>query len=296
MMKRLNLFIVMAIFVTSCNNRGKQADLEQLKTELIECRKTVEELQNTPQIRLAKGQKYFADKDFEKAKIELSALIEKYNGTDEAQKAQSIVTEIEKIEKITREEAERKRNLGFKAIQETNSVKIAPITLNFHSVDSKNEWTFEYDKYGYYRYRKAERGNIFICADVSITSEEKETSIPLISVYELSGGTLNILGIMYREFFKDPNSDYSNVDFKYVSTVNLSHALEIPIEKLKNHPIFVVVKKTNCSLYEHGYYLDTDTVRVIETYNNQCHIKSKLTVEDFDEEYVLIKILNKGKL
>ena len=81
-----------------------------------------------------------------------------------------------------------------------------------------------------------------------------------------------------------------------MSTVALSHALEISSETLKDKAVFVVVKRNNCSRYERGYFLDTDIERTITKDNNQCNIKSTLTVDDFDNEYVLVKILNKNKL
>lgn len=91
-MKKLNLIIVVALFITSCNNSGvKQSDYDKLQVELTECRKTVEELQNTPQVRLTNGQQYLANNDIVNAKQELNALIEKFGGTEEAKKAQYIV-------------------------------------------------------------------------------------------------------------------------------------------------------------------------------------------------------------
>lgn len=285
----------------SCVNKSsisgiKQSDYDKLQAELTECKKTVEILQNTPQVRLTNGQQYLTNNDFDNAKRELNVLVEKFGGTDEAKKARSLIEEIEKQEKAKRETEERKKALGFKALKETNLVKIESLALNFSSVTSNNIWTFENDKYGYYRYLTAEREKVYILAKVSITSEIKETKIPLISVYELLGGNLKLVGVMKRQFVNVANNNYSNVDFKYVSTVDLSHALEIPSEKLKNNAIFVVVKRNNCSLFERGYYLDTELERTITKDNNQCDIKSILTVDDFDNEYVLIKILNKEKI
>lgn len=285
----------------SCVNKSsisgiKQSDYDKLQAELTECKKTVEILQDTPQVRLTNGQQYLTNNDFDNAKRELNVLVEKFGGTDEAKKARSLIEEIEKQEKAKRETEERKKALGFKALKETNLVKIESLALNFSSVTSNNIWTFENDKYGYYRYLTAEREKVYILAKVSITSEIKETKIPLISVYELLGGNLKLVGVMKRQFVNVANNNYSNVDFKYVSTVDLSHALEIPSEKLKNNAIFVVVKRNNCSLFERGYYLDTELERTITKDNNQCDIKSILTVDDFDNEYVLIKILNKEKI
>ena len=173
-------------------------------------------------------------------------------------------------------------------LKENTTLSIDNITIKFKSVSTGSKWIFEYDKYDYYRYRSAERGNTYVLANVIISSKVKKSKIPLISVYRLSNGCLTLVGSMSREFVNDAEGSYNDKDFKYVSSVAFSQALEISKKILEETAVFVVVKRVNCSKYEFGYYLDTNT--------EGCNIKSTLTVDDFDKDYVLIKILNKKKL
>jgi uncharacterized protein YpmB len=292
MKKSIIAFLLVYFIVnimTSCdNNKVKKSEYDKLQQELAETKKANEELQKTPQIRLSKGQDYIVKNDFEKAKKELSVLVEKFKGSIEAKKAESLLAEIEKKEKLKKETEERKKALGFKILKENTTLNIDNITLKFKSVSTGSKWIFENDKYDYYSYRSAERGNSFVLAKVIISSKVKKSSIPLISVYKLSNGCLNLVGNMRREFVTDTEGSYNEIDFKYVSNVAFSQALEISKKTLEETAVFVVVKKVNCSKYKFGYYLDTNS--------EDCKIKSTLTVDDFDKNYVLIKILNKKKL
>ena len=105
----VKLIFCVVIAMTSCNNNVKRSDYNKLQKELAETKKANEELQKTPQIRLAKGQEYFTKNDFENAKKELSVLIEKFNGSTEAKKAQTLLGKIKKQEKTKKETEERKR-------------------------------------------------------------------------------------------------------------------------------------------------------------------------------------------
>jgi len=67
-MRKIDFIVLIAIFGISCNEAVKQSENAKLQAELAECKKTVEEFQNTQQVRLAVGQKYLADNDFENAK------------------------------------------------------------------------------------------------------------------------------------------------------------------------------------------------------------------------------------
>lgn len=280
--------ILVLIIMVGCEGRVKQSDYNKLKSELDECKKTVEDLQNTPEVRLAKGREYLTINDLDNAKKELTNLVDKCGETKEAQKARVLLINIDNQIKLKKVAAERKKNLGYKVLKEKNTVVIGNITLYFKSVTISSKWVFDYDKYDYYRERTAERGNTFVLANVSFSSKIKESRIPLISVYKLSNGALNLIGIMKREFLEEAVNIVTNKDFKYVSKVNFSQALEISKKTLETCAVFVVVKKENCSTYSMGYYLVTDP--------RSCNLKSPLTIDDFDNDYALIKIINKNKL
>ena len=108
-MRNFYLTMLIIVILTGCNNsKGpKQEDYDKLQAELTDCKKTVAELSNTLQMRLANGQKFQTENDFTNAKKEYKELIEKFPGTDEAKKANSFIAEIEKVE-IEKKEAEER--------------------------------------------------------------------------------------------------------------------------------------------------------------------------------------------
>lgn len=298
-MKKLNLIIVVALFITSCNNSGvKQSDYDKLQVELTECRKTVEELQNTPQVRLTNGQQYLANNDIVNAKQELNALIEKFGGTEEAKKAQSVLADIEKQEKEKKEAEERKKTLGFKALSENMSIIVGDVTAKFTTVTTGNRWNF--DNYGTESWgRNAERGDIFVLAKLSITSKSKDPQLPPISVYKIDNGQLSLLGTMGYKFarwrdygaYLGNYSDYGN-DFAHSETIPFSCGVTISKNDFDNKAIFVVVKKKNC--FNRNY--DRFSNPPVSYQSSSCGIKSTLTVDDFDNDYVVVKVFNKNKL
>ncbi len=299
-MRNFYLTMLIIVILTGCNNNKgpKLEDYDKLQAELTDCKKTVEELSNTPQMRLANGQKFQAENYFVNAKKEYKELIEKFPGTDEAKKATTLITEIEKIELKKKEAEERKKALGFKAIKENTSLKIGDITIKFNSVNTASQWNF--DDYGTeYRLRKAERGEIYIVAKVSISAESKDPSLPPISVYQISNGSLNLLGTMRYKFvrWKDYGSylgnyaDYGN-DFSHTKTISFNCGLSVSQSIMNKDPVFVVVKKINCFNRTNNTY-ENPPVSYME---GTCNIKSILTVNDFDNDYCLIKVFNKIKL
>jgi hypothetical protein len=292
--------MLIIVILTGCNNNKgpKQEDYDKLQAELTDCKKTVEELSNTPQMRLANGQKFQVENDFANAKKEYKELIEKFPGTDEAKKATTLIADIEKVEIEKKEAEERKKALGFKAIKENTSLKIGDVTIKFNSVNTASQWNF--DDYGSeYRLRKAERGEIYIVAKVSISAESKDPSLPPISVYQISNGSLKLLGTMGYEFvrWKDYGSylgnyaDYGN-DFSHTKTISFSCGLSISKTDIDDEAVFVVVKKANC------FYRSEDRFRnpPVSYSEGDCGIKSNLTVDDFDKDYYLVKVFNKNIL
>jgi len=299
-MKKVIFTILTLSILMSCNDNNsiKKEDYDKLKTELDECKKTVEDLSNTPQMRLTIALKLREENNVEQAKSELRTLIEKFSGTDEAKKASQILKEIEESERKEKEEAEKKRLLGFKALKETSTTKVGEVSLKFTSINSVSQWNF--DDYGSeYRLRKAERGNIYINAKVAISADNKDPNLPPISVYKAENGELRLLGTMGYEFvrWKDYGSylgnyaDYGN-DFSHTKTISFSCGLQIAQNDLDNNAIFVVVKNQNC------FYRSTDRFSnpPVKYKESGCNVKNKLTVEDFDSDYILLKLFNRNKL
>jgi len=60
-------------------------------------------------------------------------------------------------------------------------------------------------------------------------------------------------------------------------------------ENLNNDVVFVVIKKENC------FYRSSDRFGrpPVSFKSSSCNLKSTLSVDDFDKDYVLVEIFNK---
>lgn len=299
-MQKFYLAVALFAVLTSCSSHKgpKQEDFDKLEAELTDCKKLVDELSNTPQMRLANGQRFQSANDFENAKREFSELIKKYPGSNEAIQAEALIDKIEIFEKEQKDIEDRKKALGYKSLNEVKSIKIGDINVDFNSLSTSSQWIF--DNYGTkYFYRSAERGDIYIIAKVSVSSDVKNPSLPPICAYKLIDGTLEIVGTLNYEFarWKDYGSylgnyvDYGN-DFAHTKTINFNCGLSVSQTLIDNEPVFVVVKKMNCFVRTNNSYRNPPVSYV----EGSCGLKSKLSIDDFDEEYILVKIFNKTKL
>ncbi len=299
----MKVFFIMlgVILITGCVNRKQGPTSEEysaLQKELMECKNENESLKNTPQVRLSKGQKLFSENKYDEAITELNALIKNFPGTDEADKATNLVVSIEKTKEDIRINEERKKTLGFKMLKESNVAVVDDVTLNFSTVTTGNRWVFDsYDDE--YRYRSSERGDIFVLSKVSISSGSKDPKLPPITIFKASGGKLIWIGTLGYEFsrwedygsYLGNDADFGN-DFAHTKTIPFSCGLSISVNVMNESPVFVVVKKTHC-FYRFIDQLGNPPVKYIA---GDCKIKNELTIDDFDSEYILVKIFNKNKL
>jgi len=155
-----NYYIVYLLFILIINCGISKEDHEKLKTEFNKCSTELEDIKNSPQVRINRALKFQQENNLEQAKKEYKEIVAKFPGTDEFKKAESRINEIELKEIKQREEEERKRLLGFKILKESFTTKIGEVLLNFSSFNSSS--TFSFDSYeDMYTYRTAERGNIY---------------------------------------------------------------------------------------------------------------------------------------
>lgn len=163
-MRKFIFFIVVALFIISCNNGVKQSDYDKLqkeltdcRNELAECKNTVNKLQNSPQVILAKGQEYLTNNDLINAKNVLNSLVERFVNTDEAVKAQILLGKIDKQEKEKKEIEESKiGNIKSfdKYINECKSKKYTCIKIKHDAVYVIRSLTANQTKWEYYEIGK----------------------------------------------------------------------------------------------------------------------------------------------
>ena len=131
-------------------------------------------------------------------------------------------------------------------------------------------------------------------AKISISSEINNPILPPILVYHMIDGELKYLATLEYKFqkWKDYGSylgnyaDYNN-DFSHSKTVSFSCGVELSNEKLKSGKIYIVTKKQGCFTRENVTFGNPPVVYK----EGSCKPKKVLKVEDFENEYVLIKKL-----
>ena len=190
---------------------------------------------------------------------------------------------IEKTIEQKRIETERKKALGYKVLKPTTKVKYEDLTLRFDKIWKGKRWSF--DDYGsQYFLRDAQRGNSHIMTRVSITSENKNPSLPSILVYQMDNGELKYLGTLGYKFrrWKDYGSylgnyaDYGN-DFAHSKTIPFNCGVELSNDDLVSGKIYVVLKKHGCFNRTKVDYGNPE-IAYRESY---CNPKGILKVEDF---------------
>ncbi|QXP78855.1 MULTISPECIES: hypothetical protein [Winogradskyella] len=300
-MKRILLALTIGIItLISCSDgeTKKQlselkTELEQTKTELSNCSAELTEIKNTAENRFIRAKKLLTDNNLNGAKIEFQGIVDNFKGTNNATTASKEIDKIEKTIEKKRVDAERKKALGYKVLKPTTRVKYGDLSLRFDKVWKGKRWSF--DDYGnQYFLRDAERGNSHIMARISVTSENNNPSLPPILVYQMNNGELKYLGTQGYKFrrWKDYGSylgnyaDYGN-DFSHSKTIPFNCGVELSNDDLKSGTIYVVLKKQGCFNRTKVDYGNPE----IAYRESSCNPKRILKVEDFDNDYVLIKKL-----
>jgi len=212
-----NYYIVYLLFILIINCGISKEDHEKLKTEFNKCSTELEDIKNSPQVRINRALKFQQENNLEQAKKEYKEIVAKFPGTDEFKKAESRINEIELKEKQQREEEERKRLLGFKVLKESFTAKVGDVTMNFTAFNSSNTYIFDSYEDMYYS-RTAQRGSIYITTRISITSESNDPNLPPVLLYKPDSGSLALIGTMEYNFvwwesygaYLGTNAVYSN--------------------------------------------------------------------------------------
>jgi hypothetical protein len=300
MKRRLLALTIGIITLISCSDGETKKQLSELKTELEQtkselnnCSAELTEIKNTAENRFIRAKKLLTDNNLNGAKTEFQGIVNNFKGTNDAITASKEIDKIDKTIEKKRVDAERKKALGYKVLKPTTSVKYGDLSLRFDKVWKGKRWSF--DDYGsQYFLRDAERGNSHIMARISVTSENNNPSLPPILVYQMNNGELKYLGTQGYKFrrWKDYGSylgnyaDYGN-DFSHSKTIPFNCGVELSNDDFKSGTIYVVLKKQGCFNRTKVDYGNPE----IAYRESSCSPKRILKVEDFDNDYVLIKKL-----
>jgi hypothetical protein len=266
-------------------------ELEQTKAELNNCSTELTEIKNTAENRFIRAQKLLSESNLQGAKMEFQGIVDNFKGTKDATNASNEIAKIDKTVEQKRVEAERKKALGFKILEPVSTVKFDDLSLRFEKIWTGKRWSF--DDYGSeYRLRDAQRGSKHILARVSISSETKNPSLPPVLAYQMNNGELELIGTLGYEFrrWKDYGSylgnyaDYGN-DFAHSKTIPFNLGLQVSDDKFVGKTIYIVMKKTGCFERRKKDYGNPE----IQYSEGICSAKRTLKVEDFDNDYILLK-------
>ena len=299
---KLTITAILLLTIISCSNNETEKkeiselkiELESAKTELANCSSELTEIKNTAENRFIRAKKLLSENKRKGAMSEFKGIVQNFEGTNDAKIASKEIDKINKAIENEELEKERKKALGYKVLKANTKIKFNDLSLRFEKVWIAKRWIF--DDYGsQYFLRDATRGNKHILARVSITSESKNPSLPAILVYKMKDGELHLLGTLGYEFrrWEDYGSylgnyaDYKN-DFSHSKTIPFNCGIELSEDNLKAKSIYLVLKKSSCFNRVKNKYGNPE-IEYVKA--GSCKAKSILTVDDFDDEYVLIKKL-----
>ena len=295
--------ILLLVFAV-CGCGPDQSTYDELATELSLARDSIEtltelvtELRNTPSERLARARRLEKQGNLKGALAEYGSLIRAYPDAEEAATAQRAIAAAEADAAREAAEKERLARLGLRTLRVQGSATAGAIKLSVRSVSVRSKWIF--DRHGdRYHYLSAKRGHRFIVADFSISSEARTPTLPVIAVFRPSSDRLHRVAAMTYEFhrWKDYGAylgnypDFGN-DFAYTKSIRFSAGLEVT-EDYAASPLFILVSSKTCVRRQNDQFSNPPVS--YRTFG--CEIPQSLSVEEAARDYLLIRVLNAGKL
>lgn len=307
-MKKLLLSLIIILSMFSCGVKQSEYDallaqkdsihnayksiLSENENKISELRDSIIILSYPSNQRLSNIEKLIQEKEFTKAKKEIRDFKEIFPNSPESFKCDALYAQInEELDKIEKER-ERLEALGFKGIKTSTQIKIDYNIITISNLSVGNRFTF--DDYGdYYSYRQADRGNKYITASMSVKSSEKDPKLPQLAVYKIEGKNMTLISRFTTEFarwddygtYLGNDADFNN-DFSKVSTVRFKIGVQVE-EEITRNPYAIVIKKEN-NLSRNYERFDNPPV----SYSGYVDYKSTLSVNDFNEDYSLIRLYN----
>lgn len=287
-------FLLILVFVTSCTNNSiktkytfsidslKRENLS-LKEELTQARTQIDELKNTPELRLNNAKNLIASSNIDSAENELHLLISKYPISKEAKEAESIIRKFEEERVQKKADEERIKALGFKIFIDNSSGSINEIRYAISNLSYNRTFKFgDCDEVNEYSYKTADRDQTYLLGSMSVTAKSKNASAPDLALYRIENGSLKFISTFDNEYAswssygaKVGNYSDDSHDFAKVSTIRYNIAVLMNAEYMRL-PLFVVIKKDDAK----SYYSDYDT----------------LTIQQVSDNFVVVRIVNREKI
>ena len=285
----------------SCNNdvlQRKNAELQkQLSakdTIIAQLRDSLDMVKIPASDRLKNINKLFKGNDLSNTEKEIAELITLFPQSDEAAQAKKVQVMLDKKKDEIRQEEERKKALGFKAIKETLAVEIGYNKMKFSQFVISNEYAHDHYDDRYF-YNTADRGNSYISFVMSVESSDKNPQIPQLAIYRISDGKMSFISTFmtcmyswsdYRHYLGTYHDNRN--DFAKTSTVKFSLGCEVSDDIIAS-PFAIICKKENkLTRFEDKF---RDPPIYYKTYDNKFYPQN-LSIEDFSNNYIIVKLYN----
>lgn len=234
-------------------------------------------------------------RDISGAEVALSKLAAKFPNSAEARDASTSLSKLKREEEERSAEAARIAALGFKALKISPTISNGDSTLSVKSASMSSSFTF--DAYGNeWRYKEAEKGERFITAKVTVSSESKDPRLMGLAAYVADGNQLRRIGTFEYRFsrwddyasYLGNDADYRN-DFAHSSAIPFSIAATVRVDEIKK-PTYLVSTKEGC------FTRATDRFRsppVWYTSSSYRSLATTLSVDSFsDGKLVVVRRLD----
>ncbi|MDR2773433.1 MAG: hypothetical protein LBC19_01600 [Tannerella sp.] len=285
MKKTILLSAILSIVLAGCNNvensnrSSLRAECDSLKIKIESLRDSISILRFSPSDRLYQINTLISEDRFDEARKQIIELKELFPLSNEAIKSDDLNNVITKKEEQNRAENARIKALGYKVFHDNTTANIGDVSFVMSGFTFGKKYTFDYcSDVGEYSYMTADKDNVYLLASLSLSTKEKYASVPNFNLYIIEDGNLKKISYVTDEYAswssygaKIGNYDDDSHDFSKVNTVKYKIAAEISIEQSKQ-PLLLLVKKEGNEVGE------------------------SLSIEDIKNDYIVVKILNRGKL
>lgn len=307
---KMRVIILLSLTVTlivSCNVKQSEDDnikreLEIIKKQVLndsiyisQLRDTISMLSFPADQRLNIINKLVSDGEYDQARNAIMELNNLFPNSKESQQTSAILQRIDDLIAKKKAEEERTKALGFKALKPQVSTTIEYNKISFSGISVSN--TFIHDSYDdRYFYNRADRGNTYVLATMSVTSDSHNPDIPTLAVYSIVGDKMKMEQVMRLEFarwedygaYLGNHVDFGN-DFAKTSTIRFKLGAEVSIETTKKAYAIVLKKYNGLSRKENRY--ENPAI----SYSGNMMYPYSLSLNDFIDEnalYVIIKLAN----
>lgn len=285
------LIIIGSMFFVSCGGdsassnelRAKVDSLTSLvasqQASITAMRDSIAVLQFPADQRLAKIKQLIYAESFANAKKEITELQSYFPNSQEAAQCPVLIESINSRLAAIEAEKERLKAQGFKVFKDHLNCADNDETYNFSGFTFGRTFTFDNcNDVNEYSYRTADKDNTYLLFSLKMSTKKKYASPPRIYIYEVIGDKLQQVTSCMEEYAswtsygaKIGNYSDDSHDFSKVNSVNYRFAGEIEQSKAKK-PLFVLFAK------------------------NGHNLKDNLSVENVQNDCIVIKILNRNAI